>query len=84
MELDVNVTFGPIAPFMNDATVEEIWINSPERVFIARNGRSELTNLLLTQEEVRNIVERSLMWRGSRLDLSHPFVDARLPDGSRR
>jgi pilus assembly protein CpaF len=45
---------------MKDATVEEIWINSPERVFIARNGRSELTNLLLTQEEVRNIVERSL------------------------
>ena len=83
MELDVNVTFGRIAPFMNDATVEEIWINSPERVFIARNGRSELTNLLLTQEEVRNIVERSLMWSGRRLDLSHPFVDARLPDGSR-
>ena len=83
MELDVNVTFGPIAPFMNDATVEEIWINSPERVFIARNGRSELTNLLLTQDEVRNIVERSLMWSGRRLDLSHPFVDARLPDGSR-
>ena len=83
MELDVNVTFGPIAPFMNDATIEEIWINSPERVFIARNGRSELTNLLLTQEEVRNIVERSLMWSGRRLDLSHPFVDARLPDGSR-
>ena len=83
MELDVNVTFGPIAPFMNDATVEEIWINSPERVFIARHGRSELTNLLLTQEEVRNIVERSLMWSGRRLDLSHPFVDARLPDGSR-
>lgn len=79
----MNVTFGPIAPFINDATVEEIWINSPERVFIARNGRSELTNLLLTQEEVRNIVERSLMWSGRRLDLSHPFVDARLPDGSR-
>ena len=28
MELDVNVTFGPIAPFMNDATVEEIWITN--------------------------------------------------------
>lgn len=83
MELDLQVTFGAIAPFMNDPTIEEIWINSPERIFIARNGRSELTNLLLTTDEVRNIVERTLMWSGRRLDLSHPFVDARLPDGSR-
>ena len=74
MELDLNVTFGPIAPFMNDATVEEIWINAPERVFIARKGRSELTNLLLTPDEVRNIVERALMWSGRRLDLSHPCL----------
>jgi pilus assembly protein CpaF len=47
------------------------------------NGRSELTNLLLTADEVRNIVERALMWSGRRLDLSQPFVDARLPDVSR-
>ena len=53
MELDLDVTFGAIAPLMKDTTIEEIWINSPERVFIARNGRSELTNLLLTPEEHR-------------------------------
>jgi pilus assembly protein CpaF len=83
MQLDLDVTFGAIAPFMSDPTIEEVWINSPERIFIARNGRSELTNLLLTTDDVRNIVERALMWSGRRLDLSHPFVDARLPDGSR-
>lgn len=83
MDLDIEITFGAIAPFMSDPTIEEIWINSPERIFIARSGRSELTNLLLTSEDVRNIVERALMWSGRRLDLSHPFVDARLPDGSR-
>jgi len=83
MELDLTITFGAIAPFMSDPTIEEIWINSPERIFIARNGRSELTNLLLSSDDVRNIVERTLMWSGRRLDLSHPFVDARLPDGSR-
>jgi len=83
MELDLGITFGAIAPFMSDPTIEEIWINSPERIFIARSGRSELTNLLLSQDDVRNIVERALMWSGRRLDLSHPFVDARLPDGSR-
>jgi len=83
MDLDIDITFGAIAPFMNDPSIEEIWINSPERIFIARAGKSELTNLLLTSEDVRNIVERALMWSGRRLDLSHPFVDARLPDGSR-
>ena len=81
--MDIEVTFGPLAQFMRDETVEEIWINSPERIFIARAGKSELTNLLLTSAEVHNIVERALMWSGRRLDLSHPFVDARMPDGSR-
>ncbi len=83
MNLDLDITFGPIAKFMSDPSIEEIWINSPERIFIARAGKSELTNLLLSSEDVRNIVERALMWSGRRLDLSHPFVDARLPDGSR-
>ncbi|HEX7405000.1 MAG TPA: ATPase, T2SS/T4P/T4SS family [Candidatus Nanopelagicaceae bacterium] len=80
---DLAITFGPLAPFMSNNEIEEIWINTPERIFIARSGKNELTNLLLTGEEVRNIVERALMWSGRRLDLSHPFVDARLPDGSR-
>lgn len=82
-DIDVSVTYGPLFPFISDESIEEIWINTPERIFIARNGRSELTNLLLTDDEVRNIVERALMWSGRRLDLSQPFVDARLPDGSR-
>jgi pilus assembly protein CpaF len=81
MELDV--AFGPIAAFIADPTIEEIWINSPQRVFVARGGKSELTNLLLTTDEVRELVDRTLIWSGRRLDLSHPFVDARLPDGSR-
>lgn len=68
---------------LDDAEVEEIWINAPERIFVARNGKSELTNLIMTKESVTAFVEKALMWGGRRLDLSHPFVDARLPDGSR-
>ena len=75
--------FGPLAELMADPTIEEIWINSPHRVFIARAGVSQLTNIVLSTQEVRDLVERLLMWGGRRLDLSHPFVDARLPDGSR-
>lgn len=82
-EMNIDVAFGPIAEFMSDPTIEEIWINAPERIFIARAGKSQLTNLVLTTDDIRQLVDRALMWSGRRLDLSHPFVDARLPDGSR-
>ncbi len=82
-DIEPSVVFGPLYPFICDEEIEEIWINSPERIFIAKSGRSELTNLILTANEVRDLVDRTLMWSGRRLDLSHPFVDARLPDGSR-
>ena len=82
-EIEPSVVFGAIYPFICDNTIEEIWINSPERIFIARKGKSELTNLILTAQDVRELIERTLLWSGRRLDLSHPFVDARLPDGSR-
>ena len=75
--------FGPIHHLMVDPTIEEIWINSPQKIFISRHGKTELTNVLLTDDLVENLVERALMWGGRRLDRSHPFVDARLPDGSR-
>jgi pilus assembly protein CpaF len=81
--INPEVVFGPIYPFILDDTIEEIWINSPQRIFIARKGKSELTNLILTDIQVKELIDRTLMWSGRRLDLSNPFVDARLPDGSR-
>jgi pilus assembly protein CpaF len=81
--LDAVAGFGPLQPLLDDPTVEEIWINEPGRVFIARRGRSELTTLILTAEQVAELVERMLRPTGRRIDLSTPFVDAMLPDGSR-
>jgi pilus assembly protein CpaF len=75
--------FGPLQPYLEDPTVEELWINEPGRVFVARGGISELTTTILGDEQVRDLVERMLMTSGRRLDLSQPFVDASLPDGSR-
>ena len=75
--------FGPLQRFFDDPTVEELWINDPGKVFIAREGRSELTSVVLTDADVRDLVERMLRASGRRLDLSNPFVDAMLVDGSR-
>jgi pilus assembly protein CpaF len=81
--LDAVAGFGPLQPFFDDVDIEEIWVNEPSRVFIARRGRSELTTTILTDAQVRDLVERMLKSSGRRIDLSSPFVDATLPDGSR-
>lgn len=75
--------FGPLQPYLDDPEVEEIWINDPSRVFIARRGRHELTNLMLSPAQVHELVERMLKSSGRRIDLSQPFVDAMLPEGHR-
>ena len=80
---DAIAGLGPLQRYFDDPTVEEIWINEPGRVFIARAGRSELTNTILTASQVRDLVERMLKTSGRRVDLSTPFVDAMLADGSR-
>lgn len=80
---DAVAGFGPLQRYLDDPAVEEIWINEPGRVFVARHGRSELTTTVLNEAQVRDLVERMLKNSGRRLDLSSPFVDARLPDGSR-
>lgn len=80
---DAVAGFGALQPFLDDPTVEEIWINAPSEIYIAREGESELTALSLTDQQVRDLVEKMLKSSGRRLDLSSPFVDASLPDGSR-
>lgn len=75
--------FGALQPYLDDPGVEEIWINAPDRIFAARAGVSERLLIRLTDEQVRDLVERMLHPTGRRVDLSQPFVDASLPDGSR-
>ena len=81
--LDRVAGFGALQELIDDPEVEEIWINSPASIFCARGGRHVLTNVTLEPEEIRDLVERMLRTSGRRLDLSTPFVDATLPDGSR-
>lgn len=74
---------GPLQQYMDDPSVEEIWINQPNQVFVARNGVAELTPTILTSAMVARLVEHMLKLTGRRLDLSTPFVDAMLPGGER-
>lgn len=74
---------GPLQRFLDDPEIEEIWVNGPGRVFVARRGRSELTTTILSAAQAADLVERMLATTGRRVDLSEPFVDAMLADGSR-
>lgn len=81
--LDNVAGFGPLQQYLDDPEIEEIWINEPTQVYIARRGISELTPTILTEQQVRDLVEQMLKVSGRRLDLSSPFVDASLPGGER-
>ncbi len=80
---DAVVGFGPIQPYLDDPEIEEVWVNEPGKVFVARAGKAELTTTMLQEDQVRDLVERMLRSSGRRLDLSTPFVDASLPSGER-
>ena len=66
--------FGPLQRYLDDPEIEEIWINEPGRVFVARRGRSELTTTILNDGQVRDLVEKMLKSTGRRVDLSTPFA----------
>jgi len=74
---------GPLQRYLDDPEVEEIWINAPDRVFVARSGVSQRVKVALDAQMVRDLAERMLRATGRRVDLSQPFADASLPDGSR-
>lgn len=75
--------YDAIQVLLEDPSIEEIWINDPHSVFVASQGISRQLELNLTSHDVRGLVERMLRHTGRRVDVSNPFVDASLPDGSR-
>ena len=78
------VGLGPIEPLMQDASVSEIMVNGPERIYVERAGRLERTDLAFSSAaSLQSVLDRIVSPLGRRLDEGSPLVDARLPDGSR-
>jgi pilus assembly protein CpaF len=76
--------FGPIEPLLKDNSIGEIMVNGPKLVYIERHGRLEKTNIQFQNDEhVMRVIDRIVAPLGRRIDESSPYVDARLPDGSR-
>ncbi len=76
--------FGPLQPLLEDDSITEIMVNGPYQVYIERGGKIYKTNIKFEDDEhVMRIIERIVAPLGRRVDESSPYVDARLPDGSR-
>jgi pilus assembly protein CpaF len=76
--------YGPLEVLLRDASVTEILVNGPDRVFIEREGVLHQSDLrFIDNQHVQRVIQRILAPLGRRLDESCPMVDARMPDGSR-
>ena len=75
---------GPLEDLLADDSVSEIMVNGPDRVFIERGGRLQLSDCRFTDDQSGlSVIERIVSPLGRRIDESQPYVDARLKDGSR-
>ncbi len=76
--------FGPLQPLLEDETITEIMVNGAKNIYIERGGRLHRAPLTFeSNAHVMRIIERIVAPLGRRIDESSPYVDARLPDGSR-
>ena len=76
--------YGPIEPLLRDDTITEVMVNGPKQIYIERRGKLHRTDVIFENDEhVMRVIDRIVSPIGRRVDESTPYVDARLPDGSR-
>lgn len=76
--------FGPLDPLLADESISEIMVNNYQEVYVERAGKIERTGVAFkSDEQLTNVVRKILAPIGRNIDLSEPYVDARLPGGSR-
>jgi pilus assembly protein CpaF len=76
--------FGPIDRLIADPTVWEIMVNGPKEVYVEREGKLQKADVYFENEaQLSFYIERILSPSGRRVSETEPYIDARLPDGSR-
>jgi len=82
--LDDILGLGPLESLMRDEEVTEIMVNGPHRIYVERNGVLSPSQVVLQgEEEIYRLIDRIIGPLGLHVDEASPYVDARLPDGSR-
>ena len=82
--LDDMIGFGPIQKLLDDDDISEVMVNGPYQIYFEKKGKLTLSEIKFKDNDhVMRIIERIVAPIGRRIDESVPYVDARLPDGSR-
>ena len=82
--LDEVLGLGPLEPYLKDPTVTDILVNTHEHIFVERKGQLERTSARFKDERhLMRVIQKIVSGVGRRVDESQPWMDARLPDGSR-
>ncbi len=82
--VDESLGLGPLEELIADPQITEIMVNNKNRIYVEKKGKIYSTSKRFTSNtQVRTVIERILAPLGKRIDESSPYVDARLPDGSR-
>ncbi len=82
--LDEVLGLGPLEPLLKEASISDILINGPDKVYVERFGKLSLTGIRFKDNaHLLHIIEKIVSKVGRRVDEANPIVDARLPDGSR-
>jgi len=81
---DEALGLGPLEDLLADPEITEIMVNGPNQVYVEKKGKLVLTDRsFMDDDSVLAVIERIVAPIGRRIDESQPYVDARLPDGSR-
>lgn len=76
--------FGPLQPLLEDDSITEIMVNGPKNIYVERKGKIVRVPITFeSNDHVMRVIDRIVAPLGRRIDESSPYVDARLPDGSR-
>jgi pilus assembly protein CpaF len=81
---DEVVGLGPLEELLRDPRITEVMINTPDNIYVELQGKIERARVRLQSEsQILHLIERVIGPLGLRIDESQPYVEARLPDGSR-
>jgi Flp pilus assembly CpaF family ATPase len=75
--------FQPIWDYIENPAVSEIMVNGPREIFFESKGKLERSPATFTEEGVRAAIMNVAQFMGRRVNEENPYLDARLPDGSR-
>jgi pilus assembly protein CpaF len=75
---------GPLEPLLSDPDISDILVNRYDQLYIEKFGKLQKLDIMFRDDNhLLQIIDRIVSKVGRRVDESSPYVDARLPDGSR-